>query len=524
MTITIHQGHVLDRLRDLPANSVHMVWTSVPYYGLRSYGTLAQEWPSGWVGEHGLEPTFELWLQHEVEIFREIRRVLRKDGTLWLNIGDAYATTPNGRPAAEVQDDNRTFRDKPNSTIGGVFKPKDRLMMPHRLAIALQIDGWWVRDEIIWRKPNPMPSSVKDRTTPAHELLFMLTKAQRYFYDQFATMEPASDNTHARLAQASLQTQMGGSKQEAAHAGLIGMRGRSRTPSQILKGMGQRYRFNRPNAKNAEVPGQKPQFREKDEPNRFERMIKGAANSDYTAASGSGVTLTRNKRSVWDIVLEPFAGAHFATAPTALVEPCIKAGTSERGACPTCGAGWRRLVRRGGGTTGEGWHDHEDDMATGAVGGARARAGFENDYRVDSLGFYPACKCYGVPALPAYPDRPPKLKGTPTAREQQEYEAAKAVWETDCAKIDGHISRMCREVANLPVDPAVVLDPFFGAGTTGLVAARLGRNAIGIELNPAYAQIAAARLRADLHTVEGVQHAAPDDLPLFLPPEPKEAS
>lgn len=204
MTVDIRIGHVLDRLAEMPDESVHCVWTSVPYWGLRSYKTEPQVWPTGWRGEHGLEPSFELWLEHEVIIFKEVRRVMRSEATLWLNIGDAYASSVNGTSAAETKakgEDDRTFRDKPLNTATGVFKPKDRLMMPARLVIALQERvGFWLRDEIVWRKPNPMPSSVRDRTTPAHEMLYLLSKSARYFYDGYAIMEPCSPDTHARVS------------------------------------------------------------------------------------------------------------------------------------------------------------------------------------------------------------------------------------------------------------------------------------------------------------------------------------
>lgn len=171
----------------IPSNSVDCVVTSPPYWGLRSYGDIG--------GMIGLEPSLAEHLDALVAVFREVRRVLKPTGTCWINYGDAYACAPNGRSAAATKalgEDDRTFRDKPLNTVQGSLKPKDRMMLPARLAIALQEDGWWLRDEIVWHKPNPMPSSVKDRTTPAHEMIYLLTKRPRYYFDQEAMKEPGA--------------------------------------------------------------------------------------------------------------------------------------------------------------------------------------------------------------------------------------------------------------------------------------------------------------------------------------------
>lgn len=161
---TLLQGDVIDRLRELPAESVHCCITSPPYFGLRCYGV---------DGQIGQEETPQEHIRVIVQVFEEVRRVLRKDGTLWLNYGDCYATSANGRSAADVKalgGDDRTFRDKPYSTVGNGFKPKDLMMMPHRIAIALQEAGWWVRSDIVWSKPNPMPESIADRPTKSHSM------------------------------------------------------------------------------------------------------------------------------------------------------------------------------------------------------------------------------------------------------------------------------------------------------------------------------------------------------------------
>jgi DNA modification methylase len=276
MSVEIYEGDALTVVSLLPTESVHCVVTSPPYWGLRDYGTgrwvggdvdcdhrsptmregrnedrqklagsaatnsyqniLAHNARCGKCGAEkidqqiGLERSVDEHVAALVTLFREVRRVLRKDGTFWLNYGDAYATTPNGRSAAGTKalgNDDRTFRDKPMSTIGGVLKPKDRMLLPARVAIALQEDGWWVRDEIIWHKPAPMPSSVKDRTTPAHEMIYLLTKSERYFFDHEAIKEPAvsthpSGNGYKRKEQLA----RGGRGQEEGWSNIGGMRSR----------------------------------------------------------------------------------------------------------------------------------------------------------------------------------------------------------------------------------------------------------------------------------------------------------
>jgi len=183
---TILNGDVRDLLPSLPSDHFDCVVTSPPYWGLRDYGV---------EGQIGLEPTLGEHLSIMVNLFNDVRRVLKPTGTCWINYGDCYATTPNGRSAANTKTagkDDRTFRDKPFSTIQGVLKPKDLCMVSNRLAIALQEDGWYVRSEIIWHKPNPMPESVKDRPTSAHEKVWLLTKSEKYFYDDEAIKEQAS--------------------------------------------------------------------------------------------------------------------------------------------------------------------------------------------------------------------------------------------------------------------------------------------------------------------------------------------
>jgi DNA modification methylase len=308
-------GDVRDKLSDLPDASVQCVVTSPPYWGLRDYGV---------EGQLGLERTPEEYVTNMVAVFSEVRRVLRDDGTLWLNLGDSYnaqqgqqnlaasavSTRGGGHKAGSV-----SYTSTRRATPPGL-KPKDLVGIPWRVAFALQADGWWLRSDIVWSKPNPMPESVTDRPTKAHEYLFLLTKSAAYFYDADAIREPVSETPGAaawrRLFDPAKQA-----KEASLHA--EGMKGGN----------------------------------------------DGARDPFATA---------RNRRSVWTIATQPYSGAHFATFPEALVEPCILAGS-----------------------------------------------------RVGD----------------------------------------------------------------------VVLDPFFGSGTVGVVALKRGREAWGIELNPKYAQLARERIEGD---------------------------
>jgi len=180
---TIHNGDCLDVLRTLPDESVHCCVTSPPYWGLRDYGH---------DGQIGLEETPEAYVSRLVEVFREVRRVLRSDGTLWLNLGDSYANGgPSGPQGTSGDRASRSFtaeRLEAGCLTHGL-KPKDLVGIPWRVAFALQADGWWLRQDIIWHKPNPMPESVRDRCTKAHEYVFLLAKSQRYYYDAEAISE-----------------------------------------------------------------------------------------------------------------------------------------------------------------------------------------------------------------------------------------------------------------------------------------------------------------------------------------------
>lgn len=258
MTWEIRRGDALTELRAMPYGSVQCVVTSPPYWGLRDYGT---------TGQLGLEATPELYVAGLVEVFREVHRVLRDDGTLWLNLGDCYATgggrvgeAPGGGKQGEAWR-IRGLMTTPNRMPIPGLKPKDLVGIPWRVAFALQADGWWLRSDIVWSKPNPMPESVTDRPTKAHEYLFLMAKAESYYYDG------------AAIAERSVSDHPSGN-------------GYAREP----------------------------------------RLTYRDENGPRGNVEQWQMSPTRNRRTVWTITT-PFAEAHFATFPQALVEPCILAGT-----------------------------------------------------------------------------------------------------------------------------------------------------------------------------------------------------
>jgi DNA modification methylase len=281
--VSCYVGDVREGLRSFIAAGVRArtCVTSPPYWGLRDYGV---------AGQLGLEPTPDEYVANMVEVFRLVRDVLADDATVWLNIGDSYATgggKVGAAPGGGKQGESWRMRGvmtSPNRMPIPGLKPKDLCGIPWRLAFALQADGWWLRQDIIWSKPNPMPESVSDRCTKAHEYLFLLSKRARYYFDAAAIAEPIADSSVARLAQ-----------DVARQTGSTRANGGAKT-----------------NGSMKAVSG--------------DRRIAGAA-AGIDGRKHNGEYTSRNKRSVWSIPTESFKEAHFATFPTALVEPCILAGS-----------------------------------------------------------------------------------------------------------------------------------------------------------------------------------------------------
>jgi DNA modification methylase len=386
----ILQGHVLEVLRTLPEESVHCVVTSPPYWGLRTYGTVPKVWggdsscshtwetvniPSGngqvthpmvartlnaasatrsprasascmkcgaWKGELGLEPTPELFVDHLADVFDEVRRVLRSDGTLWLNLGDTYCTHPAGLSGArrwktstlEVRDHTRAEQAGSIDKRSPGLKEKDLVGIPWKVAFELRRRGWYLREDCIWAKKNPMPEPVRDRPTRSHEYVFLFAKSRRYFYDAEAVREP--------LQESSLQ----------------------------------RLRHHVPN------PKDNPRYKSKHLRGDFRRFPM-LGNTDPSG---------RNLRSVWQIATQPYPGAHFATFPEALAEVCIRAGTSRKGTCVVCGTPWTHKVRATGGGIGHDWHP-DKSLALGRGQGIAAPGTHDGTYRRIDRGFRRACSC-----------------------------------------------------------------------------------------------------------------------------------
>ena len=428
--IEILVGDALTRLDEMPDKSVHCAVTSPPYWGLRSYHL------TRWIGgdpdcEHlgkpirgensdstwgrpsrsaqkyqpvcrycgakeeqvsggiGIEPDFLTHVDNLMAVFDEVWRVLRDDGTFWLNYGDAYAGSGRGhtnnpgisdsyRRMGNINRGNKGSHDlKPNKDGSLGLKAKNLMLMPSRIAIAMQDRGWILRSEIIWAKTSPMPESVKDRPTNAHEKMFLFAKQPQYYYDHVAVS----------------------------------------TPSKALN-----------------IPGNRTNGENQDRnDNDMANRIKA-----------NGMPLSANLRNVWNLNSSKFAGAHFALFPDKLVEPCVKAGTSEKGVCSECGAPHQRVYKTRNAT--------ESELSRKSV-----------TYR----------KKYPVGKLHDVSDRRQTNVGFETTG-----------WKPTC-KCDADIV------------PATVLDPFCGAGTTALVADRLGRDAVMIEISEEYATMAKRRLIED---------------------------
>jgi DNA modification methylase len=294
VSVRVIIGDVREKLAELPDESVHCVVTSPPYFGLRDYGV---------PGQIGLEPTPDAYVAEMVAVFREVRRVLRKDGVLWLNLGDSYSSNAQTQstPVASggwfgaaggagrlEKPSEQISVSRPNGWKTGL-KPKDLIGIPWRVAFALQADGWWLRQDIIWAKPNPMPESVTDRCTKAHEYVFLLSKSERYWFDAAAIAEPSIDPESLN--------------------GRSSQRGKDKFVQHDEDGMA--------------------------------RTRKG-----FQAIEVGKKYETRNRRSVWTITTQPFPEAHFATFPPELPELCIKAGCPVGGTVldPFGGAGTTGLV------------------------------------------------------------------------------------------------------------------------------------------------------------------------------------
>jgi DNA modification methylase len=458
-------------LRSLPDACVQCVVTSPPYWGLRDYGVEPSIWggdaacehewgdtlrsdkangfrgPNGhakneaptppkaagticlrcnaWRGCYGLEPTPAIFVANTVTIFRDVRRVLRDDGTLWLNIGDSWNAYNGGSGPGGWNDARDSERPHLESGYGlrcKSLKPKDLCGIPWRVALALQDDGWYLRQDIIWSKPNGMPESVRDRCTKAHEYVFLLTKSERYYFDRLAIGEPNKEQSLARLGR-------GVADGNKNHNG---------------------------------APGQEPHsLHQPRKPLRF--VATKAEGYGVRVLSGNEWTPSdlANRRSVWNIAVGTYRGAHFAVMPDRLAELCLKAGTAVRGCCSECGAPWQRVTEseRVATRPGDGSKVH----------GPNSRMNKSRDPRHPTEHETKAAIVTG--------NRDPKRHVTRTAT---------TGWQPGCQ-------------CDAETIPCLTLDTFNGAGTTGKVAAKgLGLRYIGFELNPEFADMARKRIARGL--------------------------
>lgn len=400
----ILQGDCRIILQGFPEKCIHTVATSPPYYGLRSYqGILPTSWPEmaysifgfeitvpGMVCELGHECDPKYFIGHLILIFREVKRVLRDDGTAWINMGDSYATTggaynSTGSAGSSAQVSKKTLAavgQGKNRTPTTGLKNKDMIGIPWMLAYALRDDGWYLRSDIIWSKKNTMPESVTDRPTKSHEYIFLFSKSQKYFYDAEAIKTPAADSSIARWDQ-------------DLHAQTQSARVPGKTNGN-MKAVGGPMK---------DLPEGQTNIRKARDKQRGHSRRHAGFNDRWDAMTTTEQrSMGANKRTVWHMATNSFKDAHFATFPEELITDPIKAGTSEHGCCSACGAPYLR----------------------------------------DLNGWIAQCKC------------------------------------------------------DAPVVPCTVLDPFSGAGTTFMVAKKLNRRAVGIELSTVYTPMSEKRVNEEL--------------------------
>jgi DNA modification methylase len=397
-----------------------------------------------------------------IRVFREVRRVLRDDGTLWLNLGDTYTggggycpTAPSNQNGGSKE--SRQGGDEGAKPPGPKFKglPSGNLVgVPWRVALALQADGWVLRQDIIWAKPSPMPESVRNRCTKAHEYVFLLTKSNRYFYDAEAIREPASGKTSDWSF-------------------------KSNDPQVTLR-------------------------------------------MDTDRVYKRDGLVGANKRSVWSVASQGFSGAHFATFPPNLIRPMILAGTSERGCCARCGAPWRRVVEERK-LTRERPNDYV--KRTGEEGTGNSCANSVAGVEVSTVGWEPTCECRGrfekavVRKLKYLRDSNGQKDCSDEGVDTNVRGISGKAWqEAEHGDEDYQEVAAMRYVSDLPLDehpvtPCVVLDPFEGSGTIALTCVNLGRRHVGSELSREYFDMIVRRLETRLFydgrgAAEGV---APDD-------------
>lgn len=508
LIIRVINGDVLAALKRIQTGSIQTVITSPPYLWLRNYGVK---------GQIGLEKTPQEFIQILVEVFREIWRVLRDDGTLWLNMGDSYAGSgkgPTGHNGIGDQEHRQRFdkedhRARPGSKPPAGFKAGDLMGMPWRLAFALQDAGWYLRTDIVWEKPNPMPESTKNRTTRSHEFIFLLTKSGEpqfwihpekdgvrkkpkpdyywknkqtdeivneppenwktltyinnkgkerkvwkrrnrwvgcnYFYDAEAIREKSSESYQKDRRLPGVLRQRQNKKSKYPDEGQFERDlKQDQTGNPTYTGFNARWKAGKGNRKSFRGGGKYTEGKSFDNSEEIENETHG---------NSPNLSLTRNCHDVWKIATQSRPEAHFASFPDELAARCIKAGTSEYGCCPVCGAPYSRVLERKSCSMNIRVRDN-------AKGIADQKSGLGMKYKASEE------------EIEEY------FEGRPT-------DSKTVGWRPTCS---------CN--AGDPV-PCMTLDPFMGRGTVALISRQLGRSSTGIDLNPEYIEIARKNLMGE---------------------------
>ena len=438
---TVICGDVFDKLPEIPTGIIHCIITSPPYWGLRDYGV---------DGQIGLEKTPEEYIAKMVQVFREVWRVLRDDGTLWLNMGDSYVGSGKGGGGCFESMHESRRRDtaivpRQNNGAAGL-KPKDLCGIPWRVALALQADGWYLRQDIIWHKPNPMPESVTDRCTKAHEYIFLLTKKPRYYCDMDAIRVPQVESNDARPRMGQGPNTQYNQKRKNWHD--------HKDDLQVGNRIGPKE--DHPAGKN-----KRSVWTANDLTDFVKWIIEEHPEIDVNKY------FDIEKKDVWTVPTAPYKEAHFATFPPKLIEPCILAGTSDFGCCDICSMPWERVVKKEGKkrkTLNCGNMDDRGVTRTTAGLATAANTGFVKN---TTIGWRPMCSCWDD-EYRKYP-RSGKYK-------RRKGQDVCDTWFGRVRKRPGKDS--------WPHKPAIVLDPFMGSGTVAAVAYENNRYYIGIDLNP----------------------------------------
>jgi DNA modification methylase len=535
----------------LADESVHMVCTSPPYLSLRDYGLLpiywqpvqyspmpgtAPAWVPPWFGCLGMEPTPELFVGHLVLVFREVWRVLRGDGVVWLNLGDSYS---QGGGTQVIQTKNASHGLEGMRGKTPWIASKQLCFIPERVALALQADGWWVRSKPPWLKFNGMPESVRDRPTVAHENWYLLAKGKQYYYDQDAVREPSAESSLARVSQSTFDSQAGGEKDYALGTNP------NRSARQSLENF----------AKHAETGRQR---RTTDFWNEsLDALI--AHYQEYTAhlkhvKENGGMLLSEDGQPLGLMYgTKPYKGSHFATFNPDLVLPMLKSSISERGVCPKCGKPWVRVVERSGESADKTRGNYAVEMERQGQNHLARASGYHGNVNKDTIAWHPSCTCQGSPLRG--PVTCGKCGGTGKEKVAEAFFCGykqqgkeKETFRNDTERAGGFYGGRretgnpcptCKgtgtiigdiwpdDVDTWEVAPSIVLDPFAGTGTVGAALASLQTANrypgmfVGLDLKLSYlADLSRQRLQIEAlnqweQGIDGNDGKCLDGLPLF---------